>query len=389
MNMKLPQHYLHKQPQELRQQESLLDALSPDEKNQPRDPSVRTRQTRVASTPGDIATLLAEKNEMQHKRDEQRIQSRNQIRSRIALTKIEHLTDLYQLLESPDPTARQQRQKKIEQLLSSDTPLDAGQWVAVTEGDPVLADTLLRAALSTAQRLGQQEKTDAISTALKTLEQTFEQQIGAGINTAEAIAAFTTHPEHKLAMRQLYYSAVIGQQSVETLFDVLLEKFGSSRFELALRTMKRALADDIAALAPSSPRRALHHIATALNDAGAISTMLVMVKDFLDTLKGKFADVSTPTDSLVRSLIGMCHNGFQSHQLTQLGPQIVGPNPLHQSFFYNQFLMLVVKLPATLWKNDPADQQRAVKMVRTLTSEYRAWEEKARPRAAARVNESQ
>ncbi|QJT82620.1 type III secretion system gatekeeper subunit SctW [Kosakonia sp. MUSA4] len=388
MNMKIPQHYLHRQPQELRQQESLLDALSPDEKSQPRDPNVRTRQTRVASTPGDVATLLAETNEMQHKRDEQRVLSRNQIRGRIALTKIERLTDLYQLLESPDPAARQQRQKKIEHLLSSDNAPDAGQWVAVTEGDPVLADTLLRAALSTAQRLGQQEKIDAINTALKTLEQTFAQEIGAGINTAEAIAAFTTHPEHKLAMRQLYYSAVIGQQSVETLFDVLLEKFGSSRFELALRTMKRALADDIAALAPSSPRRALHHIATALNDASAISTTLVMVEDFLANLKGKFADVTTPTDSLIRSLIGMCHSGFQSHQLTQLGPQIVGQNPLHQSFFYNQFLMLVVKLPSSLWKNDPADQQRAVKMVRMLTSEYRAWEEKVRPRAAARVNES-
>ncbi|SQA96499.1 type III secretion regulator YopN/LcrE/InvE/MxiC [Cedecea neteri] len=92
---------------------------------------------------------------------------------------------------------------------------------------------------------------------LADLQQQHPEKINAGVNTAPAIAAFSSDPAQKREMRKLYYSGVINQQSADNIMDVLLDKFGVDGFVPALRTLQRALSDDIAALAPSAPPTAL------------------------------------------------------------------------------------------------------------------------------------
>ncbi|QKJ86343.1 type III secretion protein W [Paramixta manurensis] len=376
MNMKIPQHHLHKLPQELKQQEDLLDELSPDEKSQTNAPRIRSPQARVTDALEELGTLFAEKNEMQSKRDEQRALSRGSSRSRIALTKIERLTELYQLLESRNAPAQQKREDAIDELLVGEKAPSSDQLVDAADGDPTLADTLLRVALSKAQRLGQSDKIAAATAALSALAEKFGAQISAGLNTAPAIAAFTTHPEHKMTMRQLYYSVVIEQQSAETIFDTLLEKFGGEGFEPALRTLQRALSDDIAALASSASRTALRKILSGLDDTRAITNTLSKVDDFLASLKTKYPQVTVGNDVFTRTLLSMCHKGFQAHEVTRLGAEVVGQQPLHQSLFYNQFLTLVLSLPNKLWGNDESNRSKAITMLRTLNGEYANWEKR-------------
>ena len=376
MNMKIAQQHLHKLQQELMQQESLVNALAPDDKARGASSLIRfqpTRSTESSTNPGE---LFAEKNEMQRKRDEQRALSRGQQRGKFIQSKITRLSELYGLLESRNTPAQQRQEQALQDLLVNQREPDAQQLLDAAGGDPVLADTLLRIALSKAQRLENDDLAASISHALQTLKGDFSAQITAGCNTAVAIATFTTHPEQKMAMRQLYYSVVIEQQSAELIFDSLLEQFGFAEFEPAMRTLQRALSDDIAAFSSSVSRKALRHILSGLDDTRAITHTLASVQAFLDRLKTRHPQVTIGAETFTRSLLSMCNKGFQSHEVTRLAPEVVGQQPLHQSMFYNQFLTLVQSLPQKLWGRDESNRNKAILMLRTLNGEYAAWEKR-------------
>lgn len=376
MNMRIPQNHLQKLHKEELQQESLLEALAPNEKNQFTDSRIRFQPARTAENSAAHGDMFAEKSEMQRKRDDQRAFNRSQLRGKVAQTKIERLTELYEMLESRNTPAQEKQEQALHDLLVNEREPDMQQLLEAAGGDPVLADTLLRVALSKAQRLEQNDLAEAISHALEGLQEGFSEQITAGRNTASAIASFTTHPEQKMAMRQLYYSVVREEQSAELIFDSLLEKFGFEEFEPAMRTLQRALADDIAALSSSVSRKALRQILAGLDDTRAITNTLVKVQDFLDQLKTRPPQVNVGADTFTRSLLSMCNRGFQTHDLTRLAPEIIGDQPLHQSMFYNQFLTLVQDLPQTLWGRDESNRGKALQMLRTLNGEYAAWEKR-------------
>lgn len=376
MNMKIQQHHLHKLQQELMQQQNLLNERAPEGKTQPAGSRISFPPSRNAESSANHSEIFAEKNEMQRKRDEQRALSRGQQRGKLIQTKIERLNELYGLLESRNTPAQEKQEQALQDLLINQHEPNAQQLLDAAGGDPVLADTLLRVALSKAQRLEQSDMTVAISHALQRLKADFDAQITAGRNTAPAIANFTTHPEQKMAMRQLYYSVVIEQQSAELIFDSLLEKFGFEEFEPAMRTLQRALSDDIAAFSSSVSRKALRHILSGLDDTRAITNTLANVQEFLERLKTRHSQVTIGADTFTRTLLSMCSKGFQSHEVTRLAPQVIGQQPLHQSMFYNQFLTLVQALPQKLWGQDESNRNKAILMLRTLNGEYAIWEKR-------------
>ncbi len=381
MNTKIPQHHLIKQrPPGL--QETLQDELISEGKNA-NVGNARIRPplefaSEVAKMGG--SSLFAEEREANSKFNDQRTIGRNQQHTRKILGKIARLTELYQLLENQnDNTAQQKHLDDIDNLLSEGRNASADDFIAVAEGDPAVADTLLRMTLYEAQRQKNSEKAAAASAAIQELAQHAGQQINAGINTASAFAAFSMHPEHKQALRQLYYSTVINQQAADAIFDVLLDQFGGDGFQLALRTLQRALADDIAALAPSVSPTALRKILSGLDDTRAITNTLSVVEHFLDRLKNKYPQVTMPANTLTRSLLSMCRKGFYSRELTQLGIQVVGQQPLHQSLFFNGLLILIRKLPEKLWGDNGKNRRNALLMLRTLNDEYAVWEKKVTP----------
>lgn len=375
MNMKISQHYLNTLQEELNKK-NLLEKLRTDDQTQMATPRLQFQQMPASDVASNFRSVFIEKSEIQRKREEQGILSRNQLRGRIAQSKIERLTELYALLENRNAPTQQKYEDAIDGLLVGEKASGAEELVEATGDDPVLTDTLLQIALSKAQRLGQTDKIAIITAALAALNEKFGAQISAGHNTAPAIATFSTHPERKMAMRQLYYSVVIGQQSADVIFDTLLEKFGYEQFESAIHTLQRALADDIAAFSSSTSRTALRTILSGLDDTRAITNTLAKVRDFLDSLKSRFPQVTTGADTLTRALLNMCRKGFQSHEVARLAPEVVGQQPLHQSFFYNQLLTLVLSLPNKLWGADASNRSKAITMLRTLNGDYASWEKR-------------
>jgi len=342
-----------------------------------------TNTTKVKSPAVEFAeamekggTQLAESIESRSKIDEQRATNNHPAgRLRVAIDKIERLTELYQLLDNQPSSTQSKQQTAVDALTSRETPATPDEYVAAADGDPAVADTLLRMALEKAQKRQDSAAVDSISQALAGLSEKFADKITAGVNTAAAIALFTTQPEQKQAMRQIYYSSVIGQQSSGSIFDALLDKFGKEGFMPALRTLQRALADDIAALAPSMTPVALRKVLSGLNDTRAITHTMAGVDLLLQRLNAKYPHVSLEGTPLTRRLLNLTQNGFYARDLTNLGQEVVGQQPQHQSVFFNGLLPLLQQLPVSLWR-DEKNRGSALTMLRSLIGEYVTWEQK-------------
>lgn len=321
-------------------------------------------------------TQLAESIESRSKIDEQRAaNNRPTGRLRVAIDKIERLTELYQLLDN-QPSATQSRQQgAIDALTSRSGGATPEEYVSAADGDPAVADTLLRMSLEKAQKSQDSAAIESIQQALASLGSKFGEQIAAGVNTAAAISLFTTQPEQKQAMRQIYYNSVIGQQSSGSIFDALLDKFGKEGFMPALRTLQRALADDIAALAPSMTPVALRKVLSGLNDTRSITHTMAAVDTLLQRMNSKYPHISLDGSQLTRRLLNLTQNGFYARDLTNLGQEVAGSQPQHQSVFFNQLLPLLQQLPATLWRDDK-NRGSALTMLRSLIGEYVTWEQK-------------
>ncbi len=108
-----------------------------------------------------------------------------------------------------------------------------------------------------------------------------------GLNTASAIALFSSDPQQRSAMRLLYYKAIVGQQPLASLLESLLERFNEDQFARGLRTLQRALADDIAALAPSIPGAALRAMLRGLGASGQLNNLIKTCLALLQRLAHK------------------------------------------------------------------------------------------------------
>ncbi|RWR00979.1 hypothetical protein ED28_16145 [[Pantoea] beijingensis] len=338
---------------------------------------------KVKSPEGEFAEVvakggsqLAEAIENRLKLNEQRItNTRPAGRLRIAVDKIERLAELYQLLDDRPSETQNKQHAAINALTSREAPASPEEYLSAANDDPVIADTLLRISLEKAQKKQDSAAVEKIQLALATLSSKFGEQIVAGVNTAAAISLFSTQPEQKQAMRQIYYNSVIGQQSSGAIFDALLDKFGKEGFVPALRTLQRALADDIAAFAPSMTPVALRKVLNGLNDTRTITHTMAAVDTLLQRLNNKYPHISLDGSQLTRRLLNLTQNGFKPQDIANLGLEVVGQQPHHQSVFFNQLLSLLQKLPATLWREEK-NRGGALAMLRTLIGEYATWEQK-------------
>ena len=135
------------------------------------------------------------------------------------------------------------------------------------------------------------------------------------------------------------------------MVDLLLGHFAPQDFTTGLRTLQRALADDIAALASSIGAGALRHIQTGLFEAGQVNHTLEESRALLDRMAGKMALGDMDHVELARRLLHICHNGAFQQDFSQLGDDVVpDAQPRHLSIFFNGVLPLVRDLPIGLWK---------------------------------------
>ncbi|EOS94897.1 type III secretion system gatekeeper subunit SctW [Erwinia tracheiphila] len=302
------------------------------------------------------------------------------------IERIEKLDELLKLLEHPQHAQLETQNQKMQTLLQKNGSPDLDELLNAAGNDPARCDVLLRHTLLQAQRTQNTELASNATKSLQLLHQEKGAEVNAGLNTASAIASFSTDPTQKQAMRQLYYQTIVHLQSGNAMLEALLSSFGSVHFNQGLRTLQRALADDIAAHSSSIPRRALQKILTSLQDAGNISQTLTASKILLKRLAGKLPDVSFSPLELTRRLLNLSGNGAYLRDLQNLAHDVAGQHPRHQVLFLSGLVPLVYHLPMGLWRDDKSkNRQMALNLLRTVISDYTAHEPRAtlsQPRVA-------
>ncbi|MGG8125631.1 type III secretion system gatekeeper subunit SctW [Klebsiella aerogenes] len=302
------------------------------------------------------------------------------------IERIEKLDELMKLLEHPQHAQLETLNQKMQTLLQRSPSPHLDELLEAAGHDPVRCDVVLRHTLVQAQRA---QNTELASSAVQSLEMLHKEkgaEVSAGLNTASAIASFSTDPTQKQAMRQLYYQTIVHLQSGNAMLDALLNSFGSVHFNQGLRTLQRALSDDLAARSSSIPRRALQKILASLQDAGNLSQTLTASKILLKRLGGKLPDVNFSPLELTRRLLNLSGNGAYLRDLQNLSRDVAGQQPHHQVLFLSGLVPLVYHLPLGLWRDDKSkNRQMALNLLRTVISEYAAHEPRAtlsQPRAA-------
>lgn len=295
----------------------------------------------------EVGLMFGEKAESK-KQAEQRRLNQHRVRYRHLLNKVE-LHKIYAMLDARDAGRQQVSLQQLRDALKRRAATD--ELLTILDDDPARCDLLLRVMEREARSDGDEELRHMVGQHLETLEQNHGERLRAGLNIAGAIAELTDNPQQKQSLRNIYYNSIVHQQSAMAMVDLLLEHFAPQGFTTGLRTLQRALADDIAALASSIGTGALRHIQTGLFEAGQVNHTLEESRTLLARMAGKMALGDMDHVELARRLLHICHNGAFQQDFSQLGHDVVtDAQPRHLSIFFNGILPLVRDLPIGLWK---------------------------------------
>ncbi|MCU7369207.1 type III secretion system gatekeeper subunit SctW [Pantoea stewartii] len=295
----------------------------------------------------EAGLMFGEKAESKKKAEQRRLNKHN-VRHRHLLNKVE-LHKMYAMLDERDAGRQQSSLQRLRDALKRKSETD--ELLAILDDDPARCDLLLRVMEREARSEGDEELHQMVEQHLGTLEQNHGERLRAGLNIAGAIAELTDNPQHKQSLRTIYYDSIVHQQSAMSMVDLLLRHFAPQDFTTVLRTLQRALADDIAALASSIGTGALRHIQTGLFEAGQVNHTLEESRMLLDRMAGKMDLGDMDHVELARRLLQICHNGAFQQDFSQLGQDVIpGAQPRNLSIFFNGVLPLVRALPIGLWK---------------------------------------
>nr|WP_298141159.1 type III secretion system gatekeeper subunit SctW [uncultured Pseudomonas sp.] len=296
------------------------------------------------------------------------------------IERVEKLAELYRLLDQPSLLSLGKQAQQMQSLLRQKPSLE--DLLDLTEKDPTRASIVLQQVQRQAQAHGNHADSQVAEQYLGTLHEEYGEQIRAGLNTASAIAEFSADPSQKQAMRHLYYQAVVNQQSVGGILDALLERFEEKDFSRGLRSLQRALADDIGALAPSLTPSALRGLLGKLNASSQLSHTLQSSHELLERMTTDTTKPGLSAVQLTRNLLRLSANGVFVRDFQNLTQEAVGKDPLRQAPFLNALHPLVQHLPMPLWK-DPKTRQSALGLMRTLLDEQARSERLLQAQSAA------
>ena len=297
----------------------------------------------------EVGLMFSERAESQKKAEQRRVQQQH-LRHRQNAGKVE-LHRLYAMLDSGDQARREAHLSQLRDALKRKPPADTDELLAQLDNDPARCDLLLRVMEREAREQGDDELSQTIAGHLQTLQSQHGERLRAGLNTAAAFAESTPHAQQRQTLRNLYYDSIVHQQSAIAMVDLLLAHTEPPQFVSSLRTLQRALADDIAALASSISTGALRHIQNGLAEARQVGHTLEESQRLLDRMAGKMTLHGVSAAELTRRLLHLSHHGAWQQDLQQLGEEVVAhPSARQLSLFFNAILPLVRSLPLALWK---------------------------------------
>lgn len=285
-----------------------------------------------------------------------------------AVERIDALTKLYRLLEHTSRSDLASQARRLQKYLQLPMPLQAALKLA--QGDPARADILLQHSLMLAQLEGRQADMRTTRELLDALREQHGDKIRAGINTASAIALFSSDPQQRSALRNLYYQAIVGQEPLASLMEGLLARLGPKRFYRGLRTLQRALSEDIAALESSLPKAVLRSLLWNLSACGCLSSLLKDCKALHEGLHPIVpANVMTPL-VMGKRILRFCTKGFTTPELEAFTEDALGQARHLRWRLLNRLYTLLLNLSPALWR-DVKTRQSSLLLIRNLISEGR------------------
>lgn len=342
--------------------------------------NVRVRAESLNDAMEEIGAMFSEKMERKQKAQQRRNALRNQLRGKHAISKVGELNQLFELLDGGDEQQALEQMEWLRNALRQTPPPDSDTLLDHTGGDPARTALLLRMLGQQAEETGDGELAALAGAQLDKLQKSHGHTIRAGNNTAAAIAGYTSDPQRKQSLRNLYYDSIVHQQSAMMMLDMLLELIDSRNLLPTLRTLQRALADDIAALAPSISVNTLGRIHRGLRDAARISQTLTESSLFLQRMQSKLPAVAMNALTLARRVLHISHNGAYQSDFTQLSQEIVGEHKQHLPLFFSALFPLVHGLPASLWP-EPDNRINALKLLRGMISDVAKTEQQQQRRS--------
>nr|AAR25630.1 type III secretion protein HrpJ [Pseudomonas sp. KD] len=258
------------------------------------------------------------------------------------------LGELYQMLMGSNDKRLDEAVRTLRQTLKrqrSDESL-LGRVLAFAGGDPAKAHVMLQAAMKQAHHEGARDEHQVLSDHASALRQRHGNRARAGINTARAFSRSGLDSQRRKNLRELYYNGVVGQPTISSLIDTLLgQEDGEAQFEPTLRDLRRAIADDLASVNPSSPRQQLRTLMHGVNTAKHVSTLLKSCEHLLGRMRDKNPQLQVSAPTFLKHLLVLSGKGMNLQETLQLTQFIGGAQLKHQLSFLNGLRPMLQQLP--------------------------------------------
>lgn len=257
---------------------------------------------------------------------------------------------LWEQLGHPAQATVESTSRRVRMHLLQGATVD--KMLALTGSDPARTYVVLQLLSAQAQAEARKIEAALARDALAKLQIRFKGQIQAALNTAMALQTATDDPQERQALRSLYYSSVVTQQSLNNMMQALLGMYGGERFASGLKVMRRALADDIASQVSSVATAKLRTLMLGLQSCGHLDGVLSNCQTLIERLSADLQAVA-----LLQRLLGYANTGIAPDEVQRLANEM-GNDPLSGPLISLNALYPVFKdLPLALWRDREGRQQ--------------------------------
>lgn len=301
--------------------------------------------SQASATPlgDDLGSLFSQEVELNS-----RALGRRQVGLRI--TPVEQLAQLYEQLGHPAQATLATIARSVRVQLLVNPSID--KFLEITGNDPARAYVVLQQVAAKADTEVRGNEAKLAREALVKLELRFKPQIQAGLNTALALQASSDDPELRHAVRGVYYASVVTRQSLATMLQALLGLFGGEGLGRGLKLMRRALADDIAALTPSITSAKLLTLLVGLRGCDQLGGILSNCRSLLERLALTYPEAPRDAVALLQRLLGYSNTGIAAAEIQRLASELGGADALNQLISLNSVYPVLKSLPLAVWRDN-------------------------------------
>lgn len=324
----------------------------------------------TAKQVAQFATALVQQSKALSQRD--LIASSNALQSRAV-----KLSELYQQLTGALDQSLDSAARVLRKQLQNQKP-NLTMVMALAGDDAARAHVMLQAAAKQARDEGATGEHVTLALQLNLLRTKFGTRSRAGINSAKAFARSNLDPRRRGALRKIYTEAVAGQQDIARLIDALMSaQEEPAQFELTLRDMRSAIADDLGALTPSASQQQLRTLMHGLNTARHVATLLRGCEHLLGRMRNKNPELKVDPPAFLKHLLTLSGKSMNLNETLQLTQDIGGKQLKHQLAFLNGLRPMLQQLPILLWR-DLKSRQNALSNLLMLMAELTQQEQNQR-----------